>query len=436
MILLLACQEPTTDPTPVDSAEPAPPVPDALTSPPEAEDLDPAEGAVRFALRAEATADGFAYNGTVPGPTLRAKVGDAVTVELTNALAEPTTIHWHGLSVPFAMDGATWQVDPVAAGSSFTYTFTVETAGTFWYHPHIDTAHQVDRGLYGVFVVEDPTEPEADAELILVFDADDEEGADDHGAIDPDALVWRVNGVVEPTARPAGGSRVRVRALNAANTGYLDLTWSGMRRIAGDQGLDAAVDLAARHLLAPGDRAEFEWDIGERPFNVIAEAYVPSGGTGWNEPRALIHVEPDVPAPFPAPMDWPVSGALPTPDTTYTDLVYVFSGGAEDADWLINGEAWPDVTISEAPRSVLTVIEVRNLSATEHPFHLHGNAFEVLSVDGVAPGTRVVADTWNVPIRSVARFGLTPTNPGEWMLHCHLLDHAEHGMMTLLRVPE
>ena len=79
------------------------------------------------------------------------------------------------------------------------------------------------------------------------------------------------------------------------------------------------------------------------------------------------------------------------------------------------------------------VIEVRNLSATEHPFHLHGQVFEVLAIDGVAPPVRLVEDTVNIGLNQTVRLALVADNSGDWMAHCHILPHA-HGMMTVLRV--
>ena len=145
----------------------------AFANPPEAEDLDPEPGVVRFALTAAPAThtltdwvtgedhvyEGYAYNDSLPGPTLRAQLGDTVFVTLTNGLDTPTTIHWHGLDVPYDMDGVMWTNAPVMPGETVTYTFTVDQVGTFWYHPHFDTVHQVDLGLYGVFIVEGLDEP-------------------------------------------------------------------------------------------------------------------------------------------------------------------------------------------------------------------------------------------------------------------------------------
>ena len=226
-----------------------------------------------------------------------------------------------------------------------------------------------------------------------------------------------------------------MRLLNASNVGYLDLRWAAIRQIAGDQGLLPRLLEPEGILLTPGDRAEVEWLIGEHGFNVDAEPYS-LFGADIGQPATLMDVVAADPRPPPAAAAWPFSEDEPSADPGSTDIIYSFSGDLHTNDWRINGEKFPDVTIASLPLGTEAVIEVRNASPTDHPFHLHGHAFEVLSVNGVAPDMRTVEDTWNLAIRDVARLRLVADNPGEWMAHCHILPHADNGMMTVLRVGE
>jgi FtsP/CotA-like multicopper oxidase with cupredoxin domain len=106
------------------------------------------------------TMEFWAYNGRVPGPTLRVKLGETLRVRLTNRLPQPTTIHWHGVRVPNAMGGVPWVTQPpVEPGGTFVYEFAPKDAGTFWFHPHIRSSEQVERGLFGVLIVEEPDPP-------------------------------------------------------------------------------------------------------------------------------------------------------------------------------------------------------------------------------------------------------------------------------------
>ncbi len=431
---------------------------DPFHVPADAPDLDDAPDVVRVELVAdELEGDAryrYAYNGQNPAPTIRATVGDVVEVAFTNELAQPTTIHWHGIAVPWAMDGVTWMQDPIAPGESFTYRFAVEQAGTFWYHPHFNTANQVDGGLFGLLVVEDPADPIPDTEVLLVIDSADEflgdpdavmghgggmpeDGAGHHYGHGSERVrrTWYVNGVEEPNVTLPAGSTARVRILNASNTGFAALRWRGIRQIAGEQGLLPSLQQPERMVLAPGDRAEVEWLIDD-DFAVELDPYSLNGGDAYGEPRTLMTVTVDGDAPAPSGLAWPFVPGEPSADPGTTDVLYAFAGSDRTGLWMINGEFFPDVTIAELERDQTAVIEVRNLSPTEHPFHLHGLHFEVLSVNGEPPEYRRIEDTINLKIRDTARLLVNADNPGDWMAHCHILPHAEGGMMTVLRVKE
>jgi plastocyanin len=108
-----------------------------------------------WAISADTTVRAWGYNEQVPGPELRVREGDQVRVTLRNDLPIPTTIHWHGVTVPPAMDGpAGLNQAPVAPGEEFIYAFTARPSGTRWYHAHTDPALQIGLGLYGPFIIE------------------------------------------------------------------------------------------------------------------------------------------------------------------------------------------------------------------------------------------------------------------------------------------
>lgn len=384
----------------------------------------------------------YTYNGQNPGPTLRGKIGDTLEVTFTNKLLDPTTIHWHGVKVPWAMDGANWMQAPVEPGQTFVYRFVLEQAGTFWYHPHIDTVGQVDGGLYGMLIVEDPREPVVE-ELTLIFDSAEEHHGNHHGHVGPSGAHgearleehWLVNGVHHPVLPIRGGSVIRARLLNASNSAYLALTWPKIRQIAGDQGLLPALERPARILLAPGDRAEVELLPGmEKKIELMAEPYSLNGGDAIGEMMMVAELEVTDPKPAAAGATWPFVQVKPARDPGYADLVYVFSGSDRKMDGLINGERFPNITIEEVALGTEPILELRNISSNEHPFHVHGVRFEVLSINGLPVARRTIEDTINLRIRDRVRVRVFADNPGEWMLHCHILPHAEHGMMTVLRI--
>jgi FtsP/CotA-like multicopper oxidase with cupredoxin domain len=444
LLALVACRPGAAD-APVDRSA------RALAPARLAPDLDPDPGVVAVRLVAEALPEGagarFGYGGGSPGPVIRARVGDRLEVTLENRLPHPTTLHWHGLEVPFEMDGApiTLAGAPhpgVRPGETFRYAFTVRQAGTFWYHPHLDTDHQVADGLLGALVVEEAAATAGAEDLLLLLDAAGERtvhaaGAG-HGRHRP---RWRVNGV--PVAggplvhRVGAGSAVRARVVNGSGSDYLDLRLpeDAARWIGGDQGLFGGPRSAARVLLGPGDRAELELRPGPAGLTLTTAPYSLNGGEAHGDPLPLVTFASDGTAAEPLAWTFPGEEA-PTPDPGQADAVWSLQGSDRTGRWRIAGEAFPRVTPVEVRRGDDLVLELRNVSATEHPFHLHGLVFEVLSVDGVPPPARTWEDTVNVRIRQRVRLRVPADNPGLWMAHCHILPHVEDGMMTLVRVVE
>jgi FtsP/CotA-like multicopper oxidase with cupredoxin domain len=160
--------------------------------------------AVRWETEPGVLKDAWAYNGTVPGPTIRADLGDRVRVVLHNELPEPTTIHFHGLTVPADMDGVpVISQDAVLPGESFTYEFTVRDTGTHMYHSHFNAQKQVPMGLLGAFIVPDPADPPVDADVDMV--------------LNDGPLGFTLNGKGFPATQPVvveRGQTVRIRYMN------------------------------------------------------------------------------------------------------------------------------------------------------------------------------------------------------------------------------
>jgi len=126
---------------------------------------------IRWTILPGVTVEAYAFNRQVPGPRIRVTEGDRVRINVTNSLPEPTAVHWHGLILPNAMDGAAEITQkPIAPGETFTYEFTTEQAGTYFYHTHAHVDRQQGLGLYGALII-DPREPNvearADAEYVI-----------------------------------------------------------------------------------------------------------------------------------------------------------------------------------------------------------------------------------------------------------------------------
>jgi FtsP/CotA-like multicopper oxidase with cupredoxin domain len=386
---------------------------------------------------------GWTFNGQVPGPTIEAVVGDTVVVRLTNSLPEATTLHWHGLRIPAAMDGTSVVQRPIAPGETFEYRLTVPDAGTFWYHSHTNETVQVERGLYGAFIVRGDDEPSVDNERVLVLDdvklnrkgemASFGGVIERHNGREGDVCV--VNGREKPNIEMAASQVERWRIVNAANARYMLLSLGGrsFQMIAGSGGLLEAPLTTTAVLLAPGDRVDlavgpFEEgeviDVESLPYdrhagraNRFTLATVTVGAS--RESRAVIASRLRVIEPI-APFD-----AKPTRQIRFGERLSLRYG----MDFLVNGESH----YSDAPVTVgeLQVWELFNTSHMDHPFHLHGFFFQVLSVDGAPPAYRSWEDTLNLPPRSRAVIAWMPDDrPGMWMYHCHILEHHAAGMMA------
>jgi FtsP/CotA-like multicopper oxidase with cupredoxin domain len=417
-----------------------------MRQPAAAVDLDPDPDLLRIELHARALpADhlsGFryAYNGQVPGPTINLVLGQTLEVELINELGAGTTIHWHGLNIPNAMDGVPWQRGPIAAGERFTYRFTVNQAGTFWYHPHFNTEGQVDGGLYGALIVRDPADEPASHDLVALIDDRTEARADVSQAAGPThgharlKRGWLVNGYSARRLELASGSTVRLRMINVSNHGYLKLNSDSARLIASDQGPFLVARGATGSVLAPGDRAEFEFSLGAEGQSLNNLPYTLYGGDSLGDPEALIELVPSGNSAAPQALQLRAVAHEQHADPGYADIIWTFAGSDRSAKWFINGKRFSEVEPESVALDSVVIIEVRNLSPTEHPFHLHGHHFEVLSRNGTRSAQVEIEDTVNVRIRERVRLRLVANNPGDWMSHCHILPHAEDGMMTVLRV--
>ena len=391
----------------------------------------------------------WAYNGSVPGPVIRAKVGDEIIVHFSNDLPEPTTIHWHGVRVPSSMDGTALMQAPVQPGSSFEYRFVALDGGTFWYHPHVRSDIQVEKGLYGTMVIDDPAAPviPAVADEIVVLDdvlVDSQSGAVDMSVGMRAAMMGRegnlalVNGArsnVELSVR-AGETR-RWRIVNSANARFFRLALSGgtMRRIGGDAGLLERAESVSEILLVNGQRADVLVSVDEPGTTAVLRALpytraigAGSGGTidlirlaASSEPAALLPALPEK-------LRDVASPAQPV-------RIRSFRLGEQMAHhgwaFTINDAVFPNVPVVESPGGDTETWQITNESEMDHPFHLHGFFFWV-------PDSREWRDTLNIPGKATVdlrpHFDSRPGATGSWAYHCHILEHAEGGMMGEVRV--
>ena len=403
----------------------------------------------------------WTYNGSLPGPIIRAQVGDRLIVHFTNNLPMNTTVHWHGVRVSNAMDGVPEHTQPaVASGKSFTYDFVLSDAGLFWYHPHVMSAAQVGFGLYGALLVDDPRDAvNVPDEAVLVLsdlalidgegqgqiEAPDS-GGDLAAAFGREGTRVLLNGRTDARMIARDGALQRWRIVNAAKSRYflLDLDGEAFTVIGTDGGLQARPERRDVLAIAPGERLDVIV-APTRPRDV-AHLVLRSGlinrGFGSVEFRRveqLLTVEfADLPtlrvsAP-PA-----VSRAIAPLDltgATRVDIALTFSTNSEGLTrYGINGRPFSEERTRTAHVGETQLWTITNSTKWSHPFHLHGFFFQVLDDHDQFAQPLAWKDTVDVPFEQTVKLAVRfDDRPGMWMYHCHILDHADLGLMGMLEV--
>jgi FtsP/CotA-like multicopper oxidase with cupredoxin domain len=396
----------------------------------------------------------WAYNGSVPGPTLRVRLGETLRVRFTNQLPQETTIHWHGVRVPNAMDGVPHATQPpVAPGGTFVYEFTPKDAGTFWFHPHVRGSEQVERGLYGVLIVEDEKPSPYSREVVWVLDdwLRDPAGQVVEAFNTPHELMhdgrWgnaiTVNGHRNPTLRVSSGERIRMRLLNSANGRVFspDLARLDAKVIAID-GMYLREPMAPGRLeIAPGNRVDL--DVS---FSSSSSDRIPIVDRFYEQrPNQLADIivdgVTDPPPPFPTLARGHVPrwrAALDAP-VDHEFRLNSRRGGPLGIEWTINDEAFAGhqhdhPAMVSFKQGSFQHLRFTNESFRLHPIHLHGMFFRLLARNGQAMDEPFFRDTVLVHGKETIDIGLVALDPGHWMMHCHILEHAEAGMMTMIDV--
>lgn len=389
----------------------------------------------------------FAYNGQVPGPEIRVKLGDTVRVKFTNQLPQETTIHWHGVRVPNAMDGVPGVTQSsVKPGESFTYEFVPKDAGTYWYHPHVNTDEQMERGLYGTLIVEDETANEFDRDITWVIDdwlIRNNELYPHFSTMHDLAHDGRwgnlitVNGQVSPTLNMQPNELVRLRLINVANARVIAPQLRGLETtVIAIDGLPVFDEISLEDLdLAPGNRI----DLAVQAPAVASSRSFTLVDTFTRQANTVAHIAV-IGSPLPTRnFDWhytPASQWEGIENEPVDEVVELDAEGMHmmGISWLMNGRAFPNHQPIEASWEEFRVIELVNKSSRLHPMHIHGQFFRVISRNSDADIEPNWRDTVLVGPRERVRIALAPLEKGEWAFHCHALEHAEAGMITILSV--
>lgn len=432
----------------------------------------------------------LAYGNMIPGPLIRAKIGDELVVSVSNRLDHPTSVHWHGIALRNDMDGAAPATPNIPAGQDFTYRFSVPNSGTYWAHPH--TGLDADMGLYLPVIVDDPTEGYYDAEWIVVLDdwtdgvgkspqqlyneltgpnkpsmsnmptsstnptssttetsgtpgmSGNSGGKSDllgGDAGDIDYPYYLINGRIPaaPTtfnAKP--GQRIRIRFINTGSDTTFRVALAGhSMRVTHTDGYPVVPTQVDALLIGMAERYDVIVTAADGVFplvalaegkNALARALLSTGSGSPPDPE----FQPDelnrrVGTVEMFTATTPVNLGRPQSDL---NLPVLLGGNMMQYNWTINGQAYSSKSDSlHIRQGEQPTITFDNPTMMYHPIHLHGHTFQVIRADG-SPGAR--KDTVIVPPKQQIRALLVADNPGMWMLHCHNTYHQEAGMQTRL----
>jgi FtsP/CotA-like multicopper oxidase with cupredoxin domain len=442
------------------------------------------------------------FNGSVPGPTLRVRQGDTVTVVLRNRIGFPLTLHPHGLRLDPHYDGVPgFSQDSIPDGGEFAYRLVFPDAGVFWYHSHVREDAFLILGLYGDIVVtarDSSLWNPVDLEVPLIIgevplDSDGiapiRKDRPDHVMMGRFGNVFLTNGEPYFTLRVKRMSYVRFFVTNACNSRVLNLgvedNW--MKIVGSDNGRYESSFLAGTEFFGPGERIVFETGFrdvdtlrfyhstpaGNIPFGrIIVEAdSLASGYTNayFNRVDSVPAVVADIDrfrAAFAKPPDKRIlftgtmagHGHMAMKTTASARQAHGPDGsiGIEWADTMgtMNSSSTPE-NMTWIIRDLETglenhgifwhfrqgdqvLIRIQNDSnavhSMPHPIHFHGQRFLVVTVNGKRNLQMAWKDTYLVPAGATVDLLLDASNPGGWMAHCHIAEHAEGHMMFYYRV--
>jgi suppressor of ftsI len=444
----------------------------------------------------------FGFNGQYPGPLIVVPQRATVSVELVNALDQPTSVHWHGIRLDNRFDGVPdFTQQPVPPGGHFTYRVHFPDAGIYWYHPHVREDTQQELGLYGNLMVRSPRRDyfsAANSEETLIVDdllmADDGslipfgKNQTTHAFMGRFGNVFLVNG--EPSWRMAAkrGEVVRFLFTNVSNTRTLNLSFPGakMKVVGSDAGNYEHEEWVESVVIAPAERYVVQVRF-DKPGDVALVNRVQgldhlfSRFFYESDTLGVVHVAGERATPdlartfaslrtdtaavadierfrryFDKPVDHSLLLAIEAHDLPFVsrqlmllDSAYFvpveWTGTMPMMNWASTGDQirWilrdPDTgkenmdidwTFRRGDVVKLRLAnERRAMHAMQHPIHLHGQRFLVLAVNGVRNENLVWKDTALIPAGSTVDLLVDLSNPGRWMLHCHIAEHLSAGMM-------
>ncbi len=423
----------------------------------------------------------FTYNGQFPGPLLKVKQNSRVFIDFKNSIGQDTTIHWHGLRHNYKFDGVPdVSQPPVKSGETFRYELFFPDVGVFWYHPHIREDIQQERGMYGMILVEQEQAQEAPREIPLIVDDMLLEKHDFYPFSEKFtnfALMGRfgnvmlLNGEVQPQIKVKQRETVRFYLLNTANVRPFNISIEKtvLKVVGGDIGAYEQSFTTSSVIIAPAERYIVEAAFAQPGEYVIVHTTpdaVYKLGTLIVEPAEAQPTAQALPSTDPAKykqyfaqeldfeytLDIDMRGMMMNMDMhgedepiEWEDTMFMMNQMHNSLmmSWFIEdkktGKRNMDI-MAEVNKGDIKIIRIKNEKNSEHPMqhpiHLHGQRFLVVRENGKDNTNLVWKDTVLIPKGTTVDLLVDFSNPGIWMMHCHIAEHLHSGMMMSFNVKE
>ena len=389
------------------------------------------------------------YNGDYMPPTIRLRPGDRLDLDLVNKLPEATNLHVHGMHVSPQgnSDNIFLHIPP---GQTFHYLYRFPRdlePGTYWYHSHLHglSEPQVFPGLSGAIVVDGlrqylpPDLQRVTERLIALKDFQVRNGAIPTTNINSAAPTTRtVNGQINPTIEIRPGETQLWRLANIGADIFYRLQLPGRRFhvLAEDANPVSRVWSAESLVLPPGKRYDVLVQGGPSGRNRLLTLAYNQGGDQYPQ-ATLASVVSTGPAMRPARLP---TAYAPPEDLTHAQVdqrrTIVFSENNASNSFFINGKQFDPNRVDV--RSRLGTVEewtVRNVTSEQHPFHIHVNDFQVMSVNGAPYHALSPQDTVVLPAHGQVVIRMRFIDfLGKYVFHCHILNHEDHGMMATIDI--
>lgn len=395
-----------------------------------------------------------AYNGQVPGPLLRMRQGQEQTIQVHNLTAGPEVVHWHGLFLPSEIDGAMEEGTPmIAPGAAARYTFKPDPPGFRWFHTHTFAGNDLTKaqysGLHGFLMIE-PRDNTGSYDREVFLGLHDWSGhfvGGDDGYMNPVYDVSTINGKMLGSGDPVRvkqGERVLMHVLNSSPTEvhWIALAGHSFHVLALDGNPVPQPQTVQMLRLSPAERvcaivemnAPGIWVLGEvrkhvqaAGMGIVIEYAGATGKPVWTQPTDLTWDYHQ----FATPGETNQS----RDEAVRIDLAFdsKFQGHGNEELWRINGKSYPktDEPILKTGQRYRLIL--KNLSADDHPMHLHRHTFEVRQAEGNLEMYGLRKDVVLIRAKSTAEVEFVADNPGRTLFHCHQQDHMDRGFMMVFR---